>query len=471
MILYVTDDLVNRYTAFTTATPRSLEFVESYLSTSKNQYASNVINKKEDTRFAEPDPSLRPFFQFLLNSTKRKKRNLTKPSDSRIVENFINYSINNLQNPVGSDTLGSMILMHNTGQHSSYKYEPETQYLPVPIYSKIPKPKPIKYDSSLSDSISGSIYQTSTQDPYKNWQETPLIFPDSNKKPPITRPPFVASDNYQQYQQPNYNVPNIVNEQSPTFITPIELQSPTFITPIEYQGPTFVTPISITQSSLSDGNPPPTIVILEDIDTIVEPPLNDPIVEQDPVAAGGSGGASPAAGGAAAAVAAGGAAAVLGAIGAGAGAAGIAGGAAVAVAVGAGGGGGVGGGGGGVGGTLTPADEAQCRSGGGASKVCSELITTSSSPSSSGFISFLEDLIYLFTSINFIGPLMITFWSIIFPPMSIILTSGLGVISFLFPWILPRLWFGRQLTHNFNVNQFHQRLDNTNNYHQPYYYY
>lgn len=445
--------------------------MESYLSTSKNQYASNVINKKEDTRYAEPDPSLRPFFQFLLNSTKRKKQNITKSSDSRLVENFINYSINNLQNPVHADSLDSIILTHNIGkQDSSYKREPETQYLPVPIYSKIPKPKPIKHDLySSSDSISGSIYhtQTSTQDPYKNWQETPLIFPNSNLKPSTTRPPYISSN----YYQPNYNEPTNINEQSPTFITPIELQAPTFITPIEYQGPTFVTPISVTQAPLSDGNPPPTIVILEDIDTAMEPPLSDPIVEQDPGSAGGSGVAS--------AAAVSGAAGIIGAtIGAGAGVAGIAGiagGTAVAVGAGGtsgngGGGGVVGGGGGGVVGTLTPADVAQCRAGGTASKVCSELITTSTSTTSSGFIQFVDDLLYLFTSFNFIGPLMITFWSIIFPPMSIILTSGLGVISFLFPWILPRIWFGRQLTHAFNINQFDHRFDNTNNYHQPYYY-
>jgi len=443
-----------------------LEFVESYLSTSKNQYASNAINKKEDTRYAEPDPSLRPFFQFLLNSTKRKKRNLTKSSDSRLVENFINYSINNFRNPVHADSLDSIILMHNIGEHSSYKHEPETQYLPVQIYSKNTKPKPIRYDLSSSDSISGSIYQTSTQDPYKNWQETPLIFPNANGKPSTARPPYISSN----YYQPNYNIPVIINDQSPTFITPIELQAPTFITPIEYQGPTFVTPISVTQAPLTDGNPPPTIVILEDIDTAVEPPLSDPIVEQDPVGAGGSGVAS--------AAAVGGAAGIIGAaIGAGAGVAGITGIAGGAVAAGgaaaaavAGGTAGNGGGGGGVE-TLTPADVAQCRAGGSASKVCSELITTSTSPStSSGFIQFLDDLIYLFTSFNFIGPLMITFWSIIFPPMSIILTSGLGVISFLFPWILPRIWFGRQLMNTFNINQFDQRFDNTNNYHQPYYY-
>jgi len=433
--------------------------VESYLSTSKNQYASNVINKKEDTRYAEPDPSLRPFFQFLLNSTKRKKRNLTKSSDSRLVENFINYSINNLRNPVRADSLDSIILMHNVREHSSYKHEPETQYLPVPIYSRVPKPKPLKYDLFSPDSISGSIYQTSTQDPYKNWQETPLIFPDSNKKPPVSHPPFISSN----YYQPNYNTPVTVNNQSPTFITPIELQAPTFITPIEYQGPTFVTPISVTQAPLTDGNPPPTIVILEDIDTVVEPPISDPIVEQDPAGAGGSGAAS--------AAAIGGAAGIIGAVGAGAGIAGIAGGAIAGGAAVAGVTAGNGGGGGG-GGTLTPADVAQCRAGGSASKVCSELITTSSSSttSSSGFIQILDDLIYLFTSFNFFGPLMITFWSIIFPPMSIILTSGLGVISFLFPWILPRIWFGRQLMHTFNINQFEERFDNTNDYHQPYYY-
>jgi hypothetical protein len=194
---------------------------------------------------------------------------------------------------------------------------------------------------------------------------------------------------------------------------------------------------------------------------VVEPPQSDPIVEQDPVGAGGGGAeaAGAGAGGGAAATAAAAAAGITSVVGAGAGIAGIAGGVAASIT------------GGDAGGTLTPADIAQCRAGGGASKVCSELITTSSSPDSSDSISFLDSITSLLSSINFIGPLMITFWSMLFPPMSIILTSGLGVISFLFPWILPRLWFGRQLTHSFNINHFDQRVENTNSYyHQPYYY-
>lgn len=434
--------------------------MESYLSTSKNQYASSVINKKEDTRYAEPDPSLRPFFQFLLNSKKRKKRNLRRSPDSRIVEDFINYSINSLRNPIRADSFDSVVLLHNNGvQHLSYAPESDTQYMPVPIYTKISKPKPVEYDMSSSTSISGSIYPTSTSDPYKNWQETPLIFPDSNKKLSTTRPPL-SSNHY----RPEYNIPALVNNQSPTFVTPIQLQAPTFVTPIEYQGPTFVTPISVTQTPSSNSNAPPTIVILEDIDTVVEPPQSDPIVEQDPVGAGGGSGAG---GGGAAAAAGAAAAGVASVVGAGAGIAGIAGGVAASITGGSAGGAG---GGGSGGGTLTPADVAQCRAGGGASKVCSELITTSSSSDGSDSISFLDSITSMFSSFNFIGPLMITFWSMIFPPMSIILTSGLGVISFLFPWILPRLWFGRQLTNSFNISQFDQRLESTNSYyHQPYY--
>lgn len=450
---FVTDDLVNRYTDFTTATPRSLESMKSYLSTTKNQYTSNVINKKEDTRYAEPDPSLRPFFQFLLNSTKRKKRSATKSPDSRLVEDFINYSINDLRNPVHADSLNSIILMNTPGIHSSYNYKSETQYLPVPIYTKVPKPKPTEYDLATSISMSNYLYyQTTTPDPYKNWQETPLIFPNSNIKPSTTHSPFISS-NY--YLPEKYNIPALVNDQAPTFITPVE-----------YQGPMFVTPISVTQSPLSDGKPPPTIVILEDIETVADPPLSDPIVQQD------SGGASAGAGSGAAAAAIAAAAAAAGAgIGAGVGITGIAGGVAAAAAAGGAGGGAGGIGGAGVDGILTPADEVQCRADGSATKVCSDLITTSTSPSSSSYTSFLESLISLISSFNFIGPLMLAFWSIVFPPMSIILTSGLGFISFMFPWLMPRLWFGRQNRQTFNMNQFNQRLDNTPNYsHQPYYY-
>lgn len=476
--LYFADDHVNRYTAFTTVTRKSLEeSVESYLGTPKNQYAANIIKKKGDTRYAEPDPSLRPFFQFLLNSTKRKKRNLMKSPDRRLVENFINYSINELRNPVRADSLDSVILMHTagTGSPSYYTNESETKYMQVPVYTKISNPERIGggyHQQGVSSSPAPDpMDQTPTPYPYTNWQETPLIFPYGDQKPPTTRPPFVSSGYYPQ----DYDVPSLVAGRPPTFVTPVEHQAPVFITPVQHPGPTFVTPISVTQTQLSDGNPPPTIVILEDIDPETELPQSDPIVEQDPAVAGGTGG-----GAGTGALAAAAAAAVLGA---GAGIVGISGGAAAAVALGglaggAGGAGGAGAGGGaGVGaggglddtGELQPAQVIQCRS--GASKVCSELITTSSSSaSSSSSSSLLDGLITFFSALNFIGPLSLIFWSVLFPPMSIILTSGLGVLSFMFPFLLPRMWFGRQLGHNISTNQFDPHFDNTNNhYHRPYY--
>lgn len=470
----VADDLVNRYTVFTVAVPKSSEPVESYMNTSKTQYAANVTNKNEDTRYAEPDPSLRPFFQYLLNSTKRKKPNLNiKSSDSRLVENFINFSINDLQNSVKpSDTILSVrVSSPQQPAHPPYAYshESESQYLPVPVYTNVPKPK--RPDSSPpSISVSGSVYPTpTTPSAYKHWQESPLIFPDNNKTPSNTGPPVVSSSSNSHYNDrpsPAYdNIPVLVNDQTPTFITPVQLQNaPTFITPIEYQGPTFVTPISVTQ--MWDGRPPPEIVILEDIDTESGPPQNDPVVvEHDPVAGVAGGVVSPATA-AAATAAAGGAGAAAAA--AAATAAGVAGAGAAAVVglgvAGTSGGSGVAPGGGGA---LTPADQVQCRAGRSTSKICSELITTSSSPASSG--SFLDGLISLFTSLYVFGPLTLTFWSMLFPPMSVILTSGIGVVSFLFPWLLPRIWFGRQIGQTFNINQFDQLFDNANDYHQPYY--
>lgn len=474
-VFYVTDDFANRYTAFTMATPKSSETVESYLNASKYQFTSNVTNRNEDTRYAEPDPLLRPFFQFLLNSTKRKKRNLKH--DSRLVENFINYSINDLQNPVHGD---SIMLMHTAiGSNPSYKYESKTQYLPVPLYSKIPNPKPAGYDSAQSGSMSDSIYQSSTPNPYNYWQETPLIFPDGNIKPSTIRPSFVSSN----YYTPDYDSRPVLadHNEAPTFITPVQFQAPTFITPVNYQGPSFVTPISVTQTPLWDGNPPPTIVIIEDINTEDDSPQSDPIVEQDPGSAGGVAASSPAAGSSVATAAAAAAAATTAGVaagvatGAGVGIVGVSVGSAVASAGVSGGvdGGGTGGGSSGGGNVVapTPGDEVQCRVGGDTSNVCSQLITTtsSSSPADSG-TSFLYGLISLFTTLNFLGPLVLTFWSMIFPPMSIILTSGIGVVALLFPWLLPTLWFGRQLRPTLNVNQFEQHFDNTNNFHQPYYY-
>lgn len=430
------------------------------MSTSKLQYASNVTDRKKDARYAEPDPSLRPFFQFLLNSTKRKKRNLTKSPDRRLVEDFINYSINDLRNPIRGDPFDSILfnVPSTAGSRPSYKHRNdehyETEYLPVPIFTKVPRPKPapVHHDFALSaGSLSGAMHQTSTPNPYTNWQETPLIFPNGNRKPVTTRPAYyVPSSDH--YYQPGYDAdPVLADDQSPTFVTPVQLRPPMFVTPIEYQGPTFVTPISVTQA------PPPTIVILEDIDTVDDSPQSDPVVEQDAGGtAAGTGGGSAAAAGAGIAAAAGAGAAGI---------AGIAGGSASAAAAAAGAAGGGGGG--------TPADVVQCRSSGGgsASKVCSELITTTTSSTSSGSSFFLDGLITLFTSLNFFAPLALTFWSMLFPPMSIILASGLGVVSLLFPWLLPRIFLGRQLGSSINiVKPLDKRLEDINDHHQPYYY-
>lgn len=392
-----------------------------------------------------------------------------KPADRRLVENFISYSINDLRYPNRADSLDSIILNIHAAepQSVSLKHGHETQYLPVPIFTKVPRPKPAAAERDPVPSGTIHYHQTSTPDPYANWQETPLIFPDGNR-----RPPYVPADDGQRppsYAPPSYAPPADYHHQhDPTDYQhqndpfdyhhqhdPVghDHQSPVFVTPIEYQGPTFVTPISVTQA------PPPTIVILEDMDTVDASPQSDPLVEQDP--ATGVGGAG---GGGAAAAAAAGAAAAAAAAGAGAGIVGISGGsAAIAATAGVGGGGG---------GALTPADVVQCRSGGGATKVCTELITTSSSTStSSGSSSFLDGLIALFTSLNFFTPLALTFWSILFPPMAIILTSGLGVVSFLFPWLMPRIWFGRQLggsSVNAKSQDRYQRIENPNGYHQPY---
>lgn len=405
-----------------------------------------------------------------------------KSPDRRLVENFINYSINDLRNPVRASSLDSVVLMHAVGTRSPsyYTNESETKYLQVPIYTKIAKPQRTgggyQQQGVSSSPAYDPLYQTPTPYPYSNWQETPLIFPYGDQKPPSTRPPFVSS---------GYYPPEEYAGHRPAFVTPVEHQaSPVFITPVQsYQGPTFVTPISVAQTQLSDGNRPPAIVILEDIDPETEPPQSDPVVEQDPSVAGEAGeGAGEAGGGAGsgglagAAAATGAAAAVLGA---GAGIVGITGGAATAVALGglAGGAGGTGAGGtgaggglGGITGALQPAQEIQCRS--GASKVCSELITVPSSPaSSSGPSSLLDGLITFFSALNLVGPLSLIFWSMLFPPMSIILASGLGVLSFMFPFLLPRMWFGRQLGRDISTNRFDSRFDHVTNHprRRPYY--
>jgi len=440
------------------------------LSTSKIQYASNVTNgKEEDARCAEPDPSLRPFFQFLLNSTKRKKRDPIRSPDRRLVEDFVSHSINDLRNPIRGDPLGPIPLdapgayavSRPSHEHRDDEHR-ETEYLPVPIFTRVPRPKPVvpvvlprpDIFAASAGSLSGAAaHQTSAPNPYAHWQETPLIFPNSHRKPVATTRPAAAPSSSNHYHRPGYGAgPVLADDQPPTFVTPVQLRPPAFVTPVEHQGPTFVPPISVAQA------PPPTIVILEDIDTADDAdPQSDPAAEQDDAggAAAGTGGGPAAAAGAGIAAAAGAGAAAI---------AGIAGGSASAAAAAAGAGGGGG----------TPADVVQCRSSGGgsASKVCSELITTTTSSASSGSSwFFLDGLITLFTSLNFFAPLALTFWSMLFPPMSVILASGLGVVSLLFPWLLPRIFLGRQLGSDFSiVKPLDERLENANNHHQPYYY-
>lgn len=58
-------------------------------------------------------------------------------------------------------------------------------------------------------------------------------------------------------------------------------------------------------------------------------------------------------------------------------------------------------------------------------------------------MSLMDYVASIFGGMNILNPIGFTFWSMMFAPLSIILTSGLSMFAFLFPWLFPAIWFGR----------------------------
>lgn len=76
--------------------------------------------------------------------------------------------------------------------------------------------------------------------------------------------------------------------------------------------------------------------------------------------------------------------------------------------------------------------------------VVSSTTTISPKPSrpssSTSLLGYLQTLI---TSLPFIGPISVSLWIIFLGPLSFLLLGAMGVASFIFPWLAPRLVFGR----------------------------
>uniref|UniRef100_A0A8D9EUN1 Uncharacterized protein n=1 Tax=Cacopsylla melanoneura TaxID=428564 RepID=A0A8D9EUN1_9HEMI len=302
-------------------------------------------------------------------------------------------------------------------------------------------------------------------------QTTPEPVPEHNYHYPPYRP-TPSSETNSQSQRPDQSKP----------VNPV-YDDPVFVEP---NTPIFITPVSITNIQnnplnpivATNGQPPPSIVVLEDLSVANDAPpagagldatigttmtgsvtLGDPGVGSAAGAGGGGG-----AGAAAAAAAAGGAGAAGGA----AAAAAAASSAAVATGI-----------TGGVVGSAAAGSAAMCnniqlnsfnRQGIQCPPVNINVLSSGNVPPDGaldddpgppaqapsntpmddpddggvilGSFSLFEYLSSLFGAINVLNPVGFAFWALMFAPLSILVTSGLGAMAFFFPWLFPRLWLG-----------------------------
>lgn len=310
-------------------------------------------------------------------------------------------------------------------------------------------------------------------EPHPEYSYTPIPQPETSPEPtpqhnyqhvPYRPEPSPEIEHYHPHEQtkpskPVYNDPVFVEPNTPIFITPVS------ITNIQNNP---LNPIVAT-----NGEPPPSIVVLEDLSVTNDSPagsglngsmgttLTGSVTLADPGAGAGAGAAAGSSGGAGPAVAA---AAAAGAAGSAAAAA------SSAVATGITGG---------VVGSAASGSTAICnnievntfnRQGIQCPPVNINVLSSGDippdevdddssppaqappatqvdTPEDGGIIvesfSLFEYLSSMFGAINVLNPVGFAFWALMFAPLSILVTSGLGAVAFFFPWLFPRLWLGR----------------------------
>lgn len=89
----------------------------------------------------------------------------------------------------------------------------------------------------------------------------------------------------------------------------------------------------------------------------------------------------------------------------------------------------------------------------------STVVTPTKKPKPSDSMSILEYVSSFFASLTLFNPISISFWSMLFAPVSILLASGLGVAALVLPWAFPRFWFGRNSRSRRKLSRWHREID------------
>lgn len=501
-----------------------------------NALGINVIHPKES--FYAEDKYDSDSNSFSISENPFEKNHIPH-TDSNLVQSFIHNSLPDLKTDPSSFIIHPKFPNNSTNKYlvSNNNHQPwggnnshKNQFIIVEDVdpSLLPKPpnppQPPWYDTWHDTTNPHDTWHDNTK-PHDTWHENPkpqqsdtpsVVFhseityfpPDPEPEPaaplpeyfhiPIPRPEHQVTPEAQpqyNYHYPSYKPdPNPGPESTPPYtndaskpVKPV-YEDPVFVEP---NTPIFITPVSITNIQnnplnpvvATNGNPPPSIVVLEDLSTLDDDPsagsgldasmstqLTGSMTLGDGGAAAAAAGAGNGAGGAGSAAGVG-AAAAAGAGAAGAAAAAAASSAALATGI-----------SGGVVGTAAAGNAAACNNiqvntfngqqGLNRQGIqCPENVNinlNSGTPPDGGFddpappaqappadpggedggiilgsFSLFEYFSSIFGAINILNPVGFAFWALMFAPLSVLVTSGLGAVAFFFPWLFPRLWLGR----------------------------
>lgn len=373
-------------------------------------------------------------------------------------------NVNSFPLPQPAATLQSTVVTASPLPPVRWNMQSTTQLYPVPFIPSKPKPYKPPPTLTIEEPVSlGSHHHVSTPSGTTqiisnlNWYQPVSQYNPSNWNQNVY-PQYPSSDDdiYLHFPYPTVSsqtnftlLPGkLPNYEEPVFVEPIVVSSVDQL-PINYPIPMENASLSHNPITVITGSRPPEIVILEDTFqtdvTADEEPAGTtttgeatvPVAADPPAAAGSSSAIGPAA---AAAAAAG-----LGAAGAAAAAAGIAGAAGGVAGVGAGAAGLAAAAGAGGGGAAAEEIGAEADIGGGVDLQVRPTDAMAYAPAGDEetgletvFTDFSEFFVW-FLSFGFVRSILSAFYTLVFPHISFLLTSGFTVLAFLFPWLYPHV--------------------------------
>lgn len=370
-------------------------------------------------------------------------------------------NVNSFPLPQPAATLQSTVVTASPVPPVRWNIQSTTQLYPVPFIPSKPKPYKPPPTLTIEEPVSlGSHHHISTPSGTSqiisnlNWYQPVGQYPSNWNQQVHPQYPSTDDDIYLHFPYPtvssqtHFTPPpgKLPNYEEPIFVEPIVVSSVDQL-PINYPIPMENASLSHNPITVITGSRPPEIVILEDTfqtdiaadeepaGTTATGEATAPVAADPPAAAGSSSAIGPAAAAAAGLGAVGAAAAAAGVAGAAGGAAAGAGAAGLAAAAGGAGGGEISGDADiGAGVDLSSSDlqvrptDAIAYAPAGDEETALDVV-----------FGDLSEFFVWFLSFGFVRSILSAFSTLVFPHISFLLTSGLTVLAFFFPWLYPHV--------------------------------